>query len=91
MEETNESNSLAESRKAFAHLHEPITGKQNEAGNIVFKLGNYMALHFAEIFTVIDRDLQHFGIRSYSIKNMTLEQVFIAIREEEIINEAKDE
>ena len=40
--------------------------------------------HFERIFGEIDSDLARFGIKSYSIRNMTLEQVFIAIGDQEL-------
>ena len=46
-----------------------------------------MAAFFGEIFAEVDRDLARFGIKSYSIRNMTLEQVFLAIRDQEIRQE----
>ena len=62
----------------------PITHSVDEAGKVVYKLPNYIASHFRPIFYDIDSDPARFGIKDYRIKNMTLEQVFIAIGEEEI-------
>ena len=42
-------------------------------------MGHYLAKHFAAIFGTIDGDLATYGIKDYTIKNMTLEQVFLAI------------
>ena len=48
-----------------------------------------MAACFGEIFAQVDGDLARFGIKSYTIRNMTLEQVFLAIRDEEIKQEER--
>lgn len=53
----------------------------------MFKLGHYMAQYFDEMFNVIDRDLENYGIKHYAIKNMTLEQVFLAIGDQELKND----
>lgn len=45
----------------------------DEAGKVVYKLGNYMAAHFGEIFSSVDESLQTYGIKTYAIRNMTLE------------------
>ena len=50
-----------------------------------------MAKRFGEIFQEVDRDLEGFGIKSYRIQNMTLEQVFLTIGEEEIKQDMKDD
>ena len=64
-------------------MHQPVVWERDEAGKVVYKLGNYMAPRFEEIFHEIDNDLPRLGIRSYRIKNMTLEQVFVASGEQE--------
>ena len=51
-------------------------------------MGHYMAQHFHEMFGEIDADLGKFGIKNYTIKNMTLEQVFLAIGEQEAKDDA---
>ena len=43
-----------------------------------------MAKEFGPLFEQVDANLQTYGIKDYRIKNMTLEQVFIAIGEQEI-------
>lgn len=53
----------------------------------MYKLRRDTARHFNELFEQIDRDLVRYGIRNYTIRNMTLEQVFIAIAEEELKND----
>ena len=57
----------------------------------MFKLANYMAKNFGNIFQEVDPNLERYGIRSYRIRNMTLEQVFIAIGDQEIKKEQKAE
>ena len=64
-----------------------MTVRVDESGKVVYKLGNYFAAHFRSIFSVVDNDLEKFGIKSYSIRNMTLEQVFLAIGEQELQTE----
>ena len=59
----------------------PITKHIDESGKVVYKLGHYLAQHFKDIFEQVDRDLEGHGIKAYVIKNMTLEQVFLAIGE----------
>lgn len=61
----------------------PVTHSVDEAGKVVYKLPNYMAARFNDIFAAVDADPASFGINSYTIKNMTLEQVFIAIGDDE--------
>ena len=51
-------------------------------------MGHYMAQHFHQIFGEIDADLEKFGIKNYTIKNMTLEQVFLAIGDQEVKDDA---
>ena len=60
-----------------------MTQTTDEAGKIVYKLPNYLAPRFQEIFAPIDREPERFGIKAYTLKNMTLEQVFIAIGDQE--------
>ena len=38
-----------------------------------------MAKNFGRIFQEVDPNLERYGIKSYRIRNMTLEQVFLAI------------
>ena len=66
-----------------------VTVRVDEAGKVVYKLGNYISSAFGEIFDVVDQDLPRYGIQEYRIKNMTLEQVFIAIGDEEIKKDQK--
>ena len=47
-------------------------------------MANYLASQFESIFSEVDAEPERFGIENYRIRNMTLEQVFIAIGEEEI-------
>ena len=47
-------------------------------------MANYLASQFEQIFSEVDAEPDKFGIESYRIRNMTLEQVFIAIGEEEL-------
>lgn len=62
---------------------EPVTFQIDEAGMAVYTLPNYLSARFKEIFDHIDADMQRYGIKSYKIRNMTLEQVFINIGLEE--------
>ena len=50
-----------------------------QSGQVIYKLGNYNARHFKEIFTPIDSEKERFDISSYTIRNMTLQQVFLEI------------
>lgn len=59
----------------------PITKHVDEAEKVVYKMGHYLLQHFHEIFREVDADLEKYGIKNYTIKNMTLEQVFLAIGE----------
>ena len=73
-------------------MFSPVTKHVDEAGKVVYKLGHYLAQHFAEIFGSIDGDLEMYGIKDYTVKNMTLEQVFLAIGDQELKSDAeKDE
>ena len=69
----------------------PVTKHVDEAGKVVYKLGHYLAQHFGEIFGNIDDDLGLYGIKDYTIKNMTLEQVFLAIGDQELKNDVEKE
>jgi len=60
-----------------------ITTQVDEAGKIVYKLPNYMAAYFSDIFAEVDQGFLRFGIKSYSIRNMTLEQVFLSNGDQE--------
>ena len=53
--------------------YEPVSAELGEAGKVIYKLGHYNARHFKEIFTPIDSDGERFDIKSYSIRNMTLQ------------------
>ena len=66
----------------------PITKHIDEADREVYKMGHYMAQHFDQIFGEVDVDLEKFGIKNYTIKNMTLEQVFLAIGDQEVKDDA---
>ena len=70
---------------------EPISTQLNIAGRVEYKLGHYLASHFREIFSSIDNEKERYEIKQYSIRNMTLEQVFIAIGEEEIAKEITED
>ena len=61
----------------------------DEANHVVYKLGHYLVANFGEIFREIDANPENFGIKSYTIKNMTLEQVFLAIGEQEVKDDAE--
>ena len=69
----------------------PMTKHVDEAGKVVYKLPSYMSSLFNEIFTEVDGNLERFGIKSYAIKNMTLEQVFLAIGDQEIKEDEEKE
>jgi len=69
----------------------PILKEVDEAGKVVYKLAYYMAAHFEQIFTEVDANLETFGIKSYVIKNMTLEQVFLAIGDQELKEDREKE
>ena len=58
---------------------------------MVYKLPYSLSGSFQEIFLHVDADPASFGIKSYTIRNMTLEQVFIAIGEEELQRELKQD
>ena len=50
IEEFKQSTDSKVSTQAFVHMYEPVSFQTDEAGKIVYKLCNYMATHFAEIF-----------------------------------------
>ena len=60
---------------------ESVAFKVDEAGMAVYTLPNYMSFRFKQLFDQIDADVTRYGIKSYKIQNMTLEQVFINIGE----------
>lgn len=84
MPDTDRAGAVGIDGKSQNHQYVPITKTVDEAGKVVYKLAHYMAKEFRPLFEQIDANLQAYGIKDYRIKNMTLEQVFIAIGEQEI-------
>ena len=85
IEEENAARASVYSNFAF----QPIKSWEDEAGRRVYRLSHYMAPSFKEIFVEVDGDLARYGIQSYQIRNMTLEQVFLTIGEQELAKEQK--
>ena len=82
----------SESHESVGPMHnayKPIEYHVDEANHVVYKLGHYLVANFGEIFREIDANPENFGIKSYTIKNMTLEQVFLAIGEQEVKDDAE--
>ena len=54
-----------------------------EKGSIRYTLPFEFAPHFKDVFSSLDRDLRTYGVRSYSMRVATLEEVFIELGKKE--------
>ena len=75
--------SASQKRLSQACGNDTFEVMKNEQGRTVFKLPYAISSRFKPLFDDIDGDKQKYGIKDYSIRCSTLEEVFIKIGEEE--------
>ena len=67
-----------------------INISKNEQGKIVYELPYKIGDQFAMLFTEIDNNKDQYGIKDYSVRSSTLEEVFITLGEMEKKSEEKE-
>ena len=64
-------------------LSQKIICHQHELGKAVYELPYEMSANFGPLFDMIDQNKSSLGIKDYSVRSSTLEEVFISLGEKE--------
>ena len=67
-----------------------INISKNDQGKIVYELPYKISEQFSSLFAEIDEKKEHYGIKGYSVRSSTLEEVFITLGEMEKEAEKKE-